>query len=107
MRRGELYLVQKPASDVKRQRVFVIVSRQALIDSGFSTVICAPVFSRGQGLSTQVHVGPEEGLKHESWIMCDSLISLRKAELTNFVGLLTSARLEDLDRALGIALSLD
>ncbi len=107
MRRGDLYLVQKPAADSKRRRVFVVVSRQALIDSGFSTVICAPVFSRGQGLSTQVHAGPEEGLKHENWIMCDSLMSLRKAELTHFVGSLTSAGLAELDRALEIALSLD
>ena len=107
MKRGELYLVQKPAADVKRQRVFVIVSRQAVIDSKFSTVICAPIFSRGQGLSTQVQVGPEEGLKHESWIMCDSLMSLRKAELTNFVGSLSAARLKQLNRALQIALATD
>jgi mRNA interferase MazF len=107
LRRGDLYLVHKPSGDAKRQRVFVLVSRQAVIDSGFSTVICAPVFSRGQGLSTQVDVGIEEGLKHESWIMCDSLTSLRKSDLTHFVGSLSKARLRDLDSALAIALSLD
>jgi mRNA-degrading endonuclease toxin of MazEF toxin-antitoxin module len=55
VKRGELYLVQKPgAQDPRRQRVFVIVSRQALVDSRFSTVICAPIYSRHDGLSTQV-----------------------------------------------------
>ena len=107
MNRGDFYLVHKPASDVKRQRVFVVVSRQMLVDSGFSTVICAPVFSLGQGLSTQLRVGREEGLKHESWIMCDNLMSLRKSELTNFVGSLPPSRFAELDRALKIDLDLD
>ncbi len=32
-------------------RVFVVVSRQALIDSRFSTIICAPVYSTRHGLA--------------------------------------------------------
>ena len=74
MRRGELYRVFKPGGDPKLYRTFVVVSRQALIESRFSTVICAPVFSTGEALSTQIAVGQDEGLKHESWIMCDNQI---------------------------------
>ena|ERR1035438_7837326 len=107
LKRGDLYRVHKPSGDVKRQRVFVVVSRQMLVDSGFSTVICAPVFTVGQGLSTQLRVGLGEGLKHESWIMCDNLMSLRKRELTNFVGSLPQSRFAELDRALRIALAVD
>jgi mRNA interferase MazF len=106
MQRGELYRVAKPAGDPKQQRVFVIVSRQVLIDSRFSTVICAPVFSAGEGLSTQVQIGPEVGLKHESWIMCDNLVSLRKADLTNFIGALSGRKLSELNRSLSLALEL-
>lgn len=90
MVRGQLYRVSKPGSDPhgdpKNSRVFVVVSRQILLESRFSSAICAPVFTTGQGLSTQVAVGSEEGLKHASWIMCDNLVSLRKSDLTNFVG---------------------
>ena len=107
MRRGELYRVYKPGGDPKQYRTFVIVSRRALVDSKFSTVICAPVFSSGQGLSTQVPVGADEGLKHASWIMCDNLVSLRKADLSNFVGSLPKSRIVELDRALKMALDLD
>jgi len=40
VRRGEFYRVENPHSrDPKRFRVFVVVSRQALIDSRLSTVI--------------------------------------------------------------------
>ena len=106
MKRGELYRVHRPGGDPKSYRTFAVVSRQVLIDSRFSTVVCAPVFTSGEGLSTQLAVGPEEGLKHPSWIMCDNLVSLRKSDLTSYVGSLGPAKLSTLNRALKIALEL-
>jgi len=106
VRRGELYRVFKSGGDPKQYRIFAIVSRQALIDSRFSTVVCAPVFTSGAELSTQLSIGPDEGLKHQSWIMCDNLVSIRKSELTNYVGLLSKPKLAELDRALKMALDL-
>jgi mRNA interferase MazF len=106
VKRGELYRVYKPAGDPKQYRTFVIVSRQILLDSQFSTVVCAPVFSHGEGLSTQVAVGPDEGLKRPSWIMCDNLVSLRKTDLTQLLGALAKSRLAELDQALKMALEL-
>jgi mRNA interferase MazF len=85
----------------------VIVSRQILIDSRFSTVICAPIYSKYDGLSTQVQLGIEEGLKHDSSIHCDELISLPKSSLTNFVGSLVKQKMAELDNALKIALDLN
>ena len=106
MNRGELYRVHRPAGDPKQFRVFAVVSRQALIDSRFSTVVCAPVFTSGEALSTQLSVGPDEGLKHQSWIMCDNLVSLRKTDLLNYVGSLGPAKLAELNNALKMALDL-
>ena len=106
MTRGELYRVSKPGGDPKQHRIFVVVSRQLLIDSKFSTVICAPVFTNDEALSTQVAVDVEEGMKHSSWIMCDNLVSLRKRDLTNYVGSLSSGKLLELNRALKMALDL-
>ena len=108
MRRGELYRVERPhARDPKRFRVFVVVSRQALVDSRFSTVVCAPVYSAHHGLTTQVEVGPDEGLRHASSVHCDELVSLRKAQLTRYVGSLGPAGLQRLDSALMAALGID
>ena len=108
MRRGELYRVTKPtAREPKRSRVFAVVSRQVLIESKFSTVICAPVYSARHGLSTQVSVGIEEGLKHESALHCDELVSLPKTALTDFVGTLSPAKLRNLDEALMAALGIE
>jgi mRNA interferase MazF len=106
VRRGELYRVFRPGRDPKQYRIFAIVSRPALIDSRFSTVVCAPVFTSDAELSTQLSIGPGEGLKHPSWIMCDNLVSMRKSELTNYVGLLSKPKLAELDRALKMALDL-
>lgn len=107
MRRGELYRVRHPsANDPRRSRVFVIVSRQVLVSSSFSTAICAPIYTRRDGLHSQVSVGIEDGLKHDSSIHCDELVSLPKAVLTDFIGSLSKAKLRGLDRALTFALGL-
>ncbi|MCX5970529.1 MAG: type II toxin-antitoxin system PemK/MazF family toxin, partial [Coprothermobacterota bacterium] len=74
--------------------------------SRFSTVICAPVYSVHDGLSTQVPIGIDEGLKHDSSIHCDELISLQKSVLTNYIGKLSPKKLTALGMALGIALDL-
>jgi len=108
MKRGELYRVSLGLkTDTKKQRVYVIVSRQELIDSAYSTLICAPVYTNYEGLSTQVQVGVEEGLKHPSAIRCDELISILKTRLTDYVGNLSEEKLVELWQALSIAIGID
>ncbi len=107
MRRGEFFRVSNPSRrDPKKSRVFVVISRQVLIDSRFSTVVCAPVYSNYDGLSTQVQIGVDEGLKHSSSIHCDELVSLPKSMLTNFVGSIPQHRIQELDIALMVALDI-
>jgi len=107
MKRGDLYLVYKGSkNDPKNQRVFLIVSRQECIDKGFSSVIYAPVYTNYRGFSTQVEVGIDEGLKHDSAVFCDDLISLPKRILTNYVGTLSNAKMEEVNTALRIALDI-
>ena len=108
MKRGELYRVSPGSkTDTKKQRVYVIVSRQELIDSVYSTIICAPVYTNYEGLSTQVLVGIEEGLKHPSAIRCDELISILKMRLTDYTGTLSEEKLIELGQALSIAIGVD
>ena len=106
MKRGKLYRVRHPKGDPKRSSVFVVVSRQSVIDSAFSTVTCAPVFSMRHGLATQIPVGAAEGLQHDTAIHCDELVSLAKSVLTDYVGSLAPSRIRELDRALAVALDL-
>ena len=108
MRRGDLYRVRKPGTDdPKASRVFAVASRQAAIDSRYATVVCVPVYTARHGLASQVPVGVDEGLKHDSALHCDALVSLPKARLTVFVGTLSGQKLRELDRALVAALDVD
>ena len=105
MRRGEFYRVRRPGGDdPRRSRVFLIVGRQPVIDSRFSSVICAPVYSAYHGLPSQVLVGIDEGLKHNSAVHCDELVSLPKTALTDYVGSLSEEKLRQLNEALAVAL---
>ena len=107
MKRGELYRVRHPSRrDPKRFRVFVVVSRQAVIDSRFATVMCVPVYTAYDGLASQVPVGVAEGLAHESSLHCDEIVSLPKAMLTDYVGTLPPHKIAALNRALRVALDL-
>ena len=107
MKRGDLFRVRRPGGGgPKTSRVFVVVSRQALIDSRSSTVVCAPVYTRRDGLATQVNMGPDDGLKHESSIHCDALVSLPKPLLTDYVASLKTSQVRALDQALRVALAL-
>jgi mRNA interferase MazF len=108
LKRGDLYRVYKGSKrDPKNYHVFAVASRQALINSKFSAVICAPIYSNYRGISTQVPIGIDDGLKHESCIYCDELISIPKSSLTDYIGTLSSRKLDELNKALLIALELE
>ena len=106
MKRGDLYLVNRGAKDdPKKQRVYLVVSRQGVIATSFSTVICAPVYSMYGGLPTQIEAGVDEGLKHNSSVYCDALVSVPKSRLTNYIGTLPNDKMEAVNAALRIALA--
>ncbi len=108
MERGELYRVEKPTRiEPKKFRVYVIVSRNQFIQSNYQTVICAPVYTNRSGLETEVNVEIEEGLRHESAVRCDDLISLPKFVLTNYIGSLSGQKIKELNQALRIALEIE
>lgn len=108
MKRGELYRVEKPSKhDPKGFRVFVIVSRQSFIERTYPSVICAPIYSNCNGLSSEVEVGTSEGLKHDSCIRCDELVSLQKSALTNFIGSLSLQKIQELNQALKVSLEIE
>jgi len=107
VKRGELYRLAKPSKrDPKKFRVYIVVSRDDLISTIFPTVICAPVYSNYIGLQTEVEVGVNEGLKHDSCIRCDELVSVAKSSLTNFIGSLSQQKIQELNQALKSLLKL-
>ncbi len=108
MKRGELYRTRERIPERGgKPSFYVIVSRSFLADhEDVSTVICAPIYSEVLGLSTEVVLGPEDGLPHVSAIRCDFLTLMFKTKLTNFVAMLSTAKMAELNRALVAALEL-
>lgn len=51
-------------------------------------------------------VGVDEGLKHDSSVHCDEKVSLPKSALTDFIGRLAPDKMDEVGRALTIALDL-
>ena len=109
MKRGDFYRVNRATKDdPKAYRVYLIVSRQELIDKTFSSVICAPVYSKYiEDIKTQVEVGVEDGLKHDSAVYCDALISVNRTKLTNYISHLSDSKMEKVNTALRIALDIE
>jgi mRNA interferase MazF len=107
LRRGGIYRLRQPQhGDPKRSRCFAVVSRQDLLDSKANRVLCAPINTSGVGLSTEVQVGVDEGLKHDSVINCDQITRLEKCMLTDYVGALSLTKLKQLRNALAVALDI-
>ena len=108
MKRGDFYRIHRASKlDPKDTRVYLIVSRQEFINTQFSTVICAPVYSKyREDITTQVEVGINEGLKHDSAIYCDALISIQKSMLTDYVSTLPDAKMNEVNIALRKALAI-
>lgn len=108
MTRGEIYRTSERAPERGGKPGFYVVVSRAFIaeNDDVATVVCAPVYSEVLGLSTEVLLGPMEGLPKTSAIRCDFLALLFKRKLTGFVGTLTPRKVAELNRALVVALDL-
>ena len=108
MTRGEIYRTADRAPERGgKPGFYVIVSRPFIAENDdVSTVVCAPVYSQVLGLSTEVVVGPDEGLPRVSSVRCDFLALMFKSKLTSFIASLPPRKLAELDRALAVALDL-
>ena len=108
MTRGEIYRThERVAERGAKPGFYVVVSRAFVAENDdVSTVICAPVYSQVLGLTTEVVLGPDEGLPRTSALRCDFLTLMFKARLTQFVSTLSPVKIGELNRALAVALDL-
>src|SRR6266404_622347 len=93
--RGEIYRTRERVAERGHKPVSTSSSRAASSASNedVSTVICAPVYGEVLGLTTEVVLGPDEGLPRSCAARCDFLTLLFKAKLTHFVGTLSARKL--------------
>ena len=108
MTRGEIYrTAERSPERGGKPGFYVVVSRSFIAENDdVSTVVCAPVYSQVLGLSSEVVVGPDEGLPRVSSVRCDFLTLMFKRKLTQFVACLPPRKLAELNRAVAVALDL-
>ncbi len=70
-------------------------------------VTVAPITSTIRGLTSEVPVGPRNGLDHDSVISCDNITTVRTGAVGGAIGLLFDDQESALARAISDAFELD
>lgn len=98
--RGEIWLYRFKSPD--KRRPVLILSRPEVIPL-LHTVMVAPITSTRRGAPSEVPVGANEGLKHDSAVNLDHVQTIERARLLSFVGSLNAPQMRLVCRALAVA----
>ena len=100
VRRGDIWMYAFAKPDKKRP--VLVISRDGVIPL-LRTVMVAPITSTIYGVPSEVLVGIEHGLKHESAVNLDHIQTVEKSRLKSFVGRLKEEVMDEVCVALAVA----
>jgi mRNA interferase MazF len=93
-------------AELDKARPVLVLTRE-LVWPYMSSVTVAPVTRTVRGLSTEVPVGPENGLDTECVVSCDNIVTVPKTSLGRQIGYLMPAQEAALATAIMAAFDLD
>lgn len=102
--RGEIWTYAFARPD--HERPVVVLTRDSVV-SLLRNVTVAPITSTIHGIPSEVLVGVEEGLDRRSAVNLDNVQTVPKERLVRRVGRLDRHRMEEVCRALGVAVGCD
>jgi mRNA interferase MazF len=85
----------------------VVVLTRELVRPHLTRVTVAPITSTIRGLSTEIPVGPANGLDHACVVSCDNIVTVPKSTLGPQIGYLLPAQEAALTAAIQAAFDLD
>lgn len=85
----------------------VLVLTRELVREQMGRVTVAPITKTVRGLSTEVPVGPANGLDAHSVVSCDNIVTVPKAVLGEQIGMLLTAQEAALGAAIRAAFDLE
>ena len=100
VKRGEIWFFAFKSPD--KLRPVLVLTREEVIEL-LHTVMVAPITSTIRGAPSEVLVGLEEGLKHDSAVNLDHVQTVEKARLQRRIGEVSTETMEAVCRALAIA----
>ncbi|MEJ7796112.1 MAG: type II toxin-antitoxin system PemK/MazF family toxin [Nocardioides sp.] len=89
-----------------KRRPALILTRQSKLHL-LTWVTVAPITSIVRGITSEVPVGPRNGLDHDSVISCDNITTVRGGSVRDTIGLLFDDQEPALARAISDAFDLD
>lgn len=93
-------------ADLDKARTVLVLTRD-LVRPHLAQVTVAPITSTVRGLSTEVAVGPANGLDAPSVVNCDTIITIAGAELGRRIGFLLPTQEPALTDAIHAAFDLE
>jgi mRNA interferase MazF len=94
------------AAHLDKPRPVVVLTR-GVVRPYLDHVTVAPITSTIRGLSTEVTVGPANGLDHRCVISCDNIVTVPASALGRLIGHLLPAQEAALTTAIHAAFDLD
>ena len=92
-------------AQLDKRRLALILTRASTLHL-LSWVTIAPISSTVRGLTSEVRVGPRNGLDPDSVVSCDNITTVRKQVLGDTIGLLFDDQEPELARAISDAFEL-
>ncbi len=89
-----------------KSRPVLLLTRE-LVRPHLSRVTVAPITTTSRGLSSEVQVGPANGLYHPCVVNCDNIVTVPKSLLGREIGFLLPAQEDALTAAIHAAFDLD
>jgi mRNA interferase MazF len=89
-----------------KRRPALVLTRQSKLHL-LEWVTVAPITSTIRGITSEVAVGPRNGLDHDSVVSCDNITTVRRGAVGETIGLLFDDQEPALARAITDAFDLD
>jgi mRNA interferase MazF len=94
------------SADLDKTRPVLILTRE-VVRPHLSRVTVAPITSSIRGLSTEVPVGPANGLDDDSVVSCDNIVTVPVSTLGRLLGFLLAEQEAALTEAIRAAFDFD
>lgn len=110
MKRGEIYLTNIKGTHGSVQtglRPVIVVQNDVGNLHSPTTIVCSITSVKKKWLPTHLNIGTSGGLWKESTVLCEQIHTIAKADLKQYVGLISDAHiLKELDRKILISLGI-
>jgi mRNA interferase MazF len=93
-------------AQLDKERPVLILTRE-LVRPHLTRVTVAPITTTIRGLSTELPVGPANGLRHDSVVNCDNILTIPTRALGPQVGYLLPPQEPELAEAIRLAFDLE